>query len=69
MPRYLAVEWDTREARVAVAATRGDGVVIEQAFAVPLPARDEAAGKAESDTGELIAAAIAARRLGRVQGL
>ena len=69
MPRYLALEWDSREARVAVAATRGDAVVIEHAFAVPLPARGEATSKAENDTGELIAAAIAERRLGRVQGL
>jgi Tfp pilus assembly PilM family ATPase len=61
MPRYLALEWDTHEARAAVAATRGDAVVIEHAFAVPLPV--------DGDTGELIAAAIDARRLGRVQAL
>jgi len=69
MPRYLALEWDSREARIAVATARGDSVTIEQAFTVPLPTRGDAASKTEIDTGELIASAVAERRLGRVQGL
>ena len=36
MPRFLALEWDAREARVAVARTRGSDIVIEHAFAVAL---------------------------------
>ena len=36
MPRVIALEWDAREARVVVAATRGTGVALEQAFAIEL---------------------------------
>jgi hypothetical protein len=69
MPRFLALEWDSHEARVAIASTRGESILIEHAFVVALPARGDAGAKVESDTGQRIAAAIAERRLGRVQGL
>lgn len=36
MPRMLALEWDSREARVAVANLRSGGLTVEQAFSVPL---------------------------------
>ncbi len=38
MSKYLAVEWDDREVRLVIANQRGAAAVLEQAFAVPLPA-------------------------------
>lgn len=68
MPRLLALEWDAREARVAVARTRGRDLVIEHAFAVDLVPRDMGAA-AEVNVGEQIAAALAARSVGRCETL
>ena len=69
MARFLALEWDDTEARLAVASSRGDQVIIEQAFSVALgPARPDG-GQAETDVGERIAAALAARGLGRIDTL
>ena len=36
MSQLLALEWNDSEARLVVAASRGNRVVIEQAFSVPL---------------------------------
>src|SRR5690242_19673670 len=68
MARFLALEWDNREVRVAVATPRGGEALIEDAFVIPLAARGEGPD-AEQKTGELIAAALAERHLGRVVGL
>ena len=65
MPRLLALEWDSREARVAVAQSYGDRVVVEQAFSVELGSR----GSGSPDVGPRLAAALAARDIGRVQTL
>ncbi|HJN11440.1 MAG TPA: hypothetical protein QF564_22350 [Pirellulaceae bacterium] len=68
MPRLLALEWDGREARVAVARTRGSDIVVEHAFVVDL----ELGGgqtPAESEVGKRVAAALAARNLGRTETL
>lgn len=74
MPQLLALEWDGSEARVVVAATRGEQPVIEQAFSVSLLPRepgDQAAKKeaAEVDVGQRIAAALSARGVGRIETL
>ncbi|GAF96051.1 unnamed protein product, partial [marine sediment metagenome] len=74
MSQLLALEWNGSEARVVVAASRGEKVVIEQAFSATL--RSEPSGKepsgeeaAEVDVGGRIAAALAARGVGRIDTL
>lgn len=68
MAHLLAIEWDSREARLAVASPRAGGAVIEDAFVVALP---QQAGAAQSDqsVGDAIAAALAERHVGRVTAL
>ncbi|MGH7134844.1 MAG: type IV pilus biogenesis protein PilM, partial [Pirellulales bacterium] len=68
MPRLLALEWDNREVRVAVATPRGGDAVIEDAFIIPLP---QQTGDADADqsVSDAIAAALAQRHLGRVTAL
>ncbi|HVA47153.1 MAG TPA: hypothetical protein VNH11_12365 [Pirellulales bacterium] len=68
MARLLALEWDNREARVAVATPRAGGATIDDAFVVALPERAEGAA-AEQAIGDAIAAALAERRWGRVEAL
>ena len=68
MPRLLALEWDAREARVAIARTRGNDIVVEHAFVVDLEL-GEGQTPAESDVGKRLAAALAARNLGRTDTL
>lgn len=69
MPQLLALEWDSNEARLAVAASRGNRVVIEQAFSVPLRAAEADAEIAGPDIGAQIAAALASRGIGRVDSV
>ncbi len=67
MPKLLALEWDAREARVAVAQTRGKEIALEEAFAVDLTTPT---GQLEDgDVGERIAAALAAHQVGRAEAL
>jgi Tfp pilus assembly PilM family ATPase len=69
MPKLLAVEWDASEARLAVARTRGaSDIVVDEAFSVdlsPKPGSDDET----VNVGERIAAALAARNVGRVETL
>ena len=65
MARFLALEWDNREARVAVASSRGSDILVEHAFSVPLGTRD---GEEKSDSspaaiGERIGAALTQARI------
>jgi Tfp pilus assembly PilM family ATPase len=74
MAKWLALEWDAREARVAVARTRGTELVLEQAFAVELAPRETTATTAsqaglDTDLGPRLAAALAAHQVGRVETL
>ncbi len=69
MPRYLALEWDSREARIAVARTRGKEAVVEHAFAVELAPPNVGETLTEAQVGERVAAALAARRIGRCETL
>jgi len=70
MARLLAIEWDASEARVAVGRARGAGVVVEQAFTVPLPKRGAADAPAgENEIGAAIAAALAQHGLSRSEAL
>ncbi len=57
MPRWLALEYDRNQGRVAVANVRGDQTVIEHLLAVPLGADD--------DPGETLAAAMRSNRVSR----
>jgi Tfp pilus assembly PilM family ATPase len=69
MPSLLAIEWDGYEARVAVARRRGGDVVIDHAFCVALSPRDPGQTFADVNVGERIAAALAARHIGRAETL
>ena len=69
MAHFLALEWDSHEARVAVARSRGTGVTIEHAFTVDLSPRETDETSEEPKVGERIAAALAARRIGRCDTL
>ncbi|MBN1911600.1 MAG: hypothetical protein JW818_17800 [Pirellulales bacterium] len=63
MPRLLAFEYNDAEARVAVASLRGGQMLVEQAFCVSLAGNLEGA---TVDVGQRLAAAAAARGLGRL---
>lgn len=63
MPRIAALEWNGAQARLLVATRRGDRVVVDHALGVPLDGADE------SGVGARIAAALAARGLGRLDAL
>lgn len=65
MARYIAIEWNEREARLAVAGGRPGQAVFEQAFTISLESPDPSADAAPPDPGERIAAALAARGIGR----
>ena len=69
MPQLLALEWNGSEARLVVASTRGDQVIIEQAFSVELRPREPDGDKSEVDIGARLAAALGARGLGRLDTL
>jgi len=67
MPQLLAIEWDDAEARLAVASRRGGRMVVEEAFSVDLRPRKPGGDEADIDIGGRIAAALAARGIGRVE--
>lgn len=65
MPRLLALEYNSEEARVVVATPRGTRCTIEDAFTLPLTSGD---GEAQS-IGEQVLAGLAARGYGRSEAL
>ncbi len=67
--RFLALEWDAREARVVVARKQGGRVEIEQALAIDLRPRDAAQAAAKVNIGERIGAALQVRHLGQMETL
>ena len=72
MARLLAIEWDAREIRVAVARLRGKDADYEQAFAIELQSRDAGSGEAaatDADIGKILAKELAARNLARTDTL
>jgi Tfp pilus assembly PilM family ATPase len=66
MASLLALEWDQFEARIVVAQPRGEAVHVEHAFVVSLAPRDASETFADTNVGERLQAALAARRIGRV---
>ena len=69
MARYIAIEWNEDEARLAVAGGRPGQAVFEQAFAVSLRSPDPAESDPPPDPGERIAAALAARGISKLPTL
>ncbi|MBC8356434.1 MAG: hypothetical protein H8E66_31020 [Planctomycetes bacterium] len=69
MAKFLALEWGPREARVAVARTRGDSIILEHAFAVDLGARDPGQTFSDEVINEKLAEALTSRGLGRIETL
>ena len=67
MPQLLAIEWNRREVRVAVASGRGRQAVLEQAFAFPAGA--EGPEPPEQRLGAQIAKQLDARGIGRPEAL
>jgi Tfp pilus assembly PilM family ATPase len=69
MTRYLALEWNDTEARLAVAGKHDDSIVVEHAFSVSLRSSKPGEGVLPVDCGQRIAAALAARGIGRLEAL
>src|SRR6185369_11997106 len=69
MSRLIALEWDAKEARVAIGRKRsGGGVVIDQAFAVALPQRDDGS-TAEPDVGASLAKVLSDHGVSRSEAI
>src|SRR5438552_9446434 len=66
--RFVALEWDNREARVAVATVRSPGLLVEQVFSVPLAPRGDGPIN-EEQVGQTLAEALAARGVRRADAL
>lgn len=69
MPLLLALEWDSKEVRVALARTRGRDAQIEDAFTIELEPRDPGQTFNAPHVGAKVAAELAARNIGRVETL
>lgn len=75
MARLIALEWDAKEARVAIGRTKGSSLVVEQALAVPLlqkEAKDPKEARepgGEAEVGSALAAALAPLGVGRAEAL
>jgi len=69
MARVLALEWDSREARVVVAQVRGTRAFVEHAFSIELAHRDGGQDSAPVDFGASLSGALASRRVGKVETL
>jgi len=64
MAKLLAIEWDEREARVAVATPHGSEVVVEDAFAIDISGVVAADATDDSrEVGQCIAHVLAQRGL------
>src|SRR5262245_25675928 len=68
MSRLVALEWDAKEARVAIGRSRGSGVIVEQAFTVPIPQPAEGT-PAQPDVGGALAAALAEQGVARSEAM
>jgi len=69
MARLLAIEWNETEARLVVGGGRAGQMAFEQAFTVSLQSPNPADDATQVDAGERIAAALAARGIGRLPTL
>ena len=69
MSKLLALEWDGREARVAVGHNAGDGLVVDQAFSVDLGPSNAGETFSDATITERLASALAEHHVGRCQTL
>ncbi|MEX2142842.1 MAG: hypothetical protein WD894_26535 [Pirellulales bacterium] len=69
MPKYLALEWDEHEMRLAIASGRGSTAVLEKAFAVPLPAVADGQTQPAATVAAALRQALAGESLRRVETL
>ena len=69
MSQLLTLEWNDREARVAVASRRGDQTIVEQAFSIPLQPASSATGQAEPERRPTSRRGAGARGLGQLDAL
>src|SRR5688572_15394320 len=69
MTRLLAIEWDAREARLAVATAVRGHARLEELVAIPLIPPEGQAELSDAEVARRIAAAVAERKLGRVETL
>jgi Tfp pilus assembly PilM family ATPase/Tfp pilus assembly protein PilN len=69
MPRLLALEWNTTEARMVVAMARGGQFLVEQAFSFAFTPAEGAGAESESAIGRQIATALESRGIRRVETL
>ena len=69
MSKLLALEWDGREARVAVGHNTGDGLVVDQAFSVDLGPSNAGETFSDATITERLASALAEHHVGRCQTL
>lgn len=68
MSKFLALEWDEHEVRVAIASQRGATAMLERAFAAPLPAADDKPHDAALIAG-VLREALAGESLRKVETL
>jgi Tfp pilus assembly PilM family ATPase len=66
MARILALEFNDVQARLVVASSRGDRALVEHAFCVPFEPAEPREGSEPPNPGQRIAAALAARGIGRL---
>ena len=69
MTQLLAIEWDSREARLAVATAGRGSARVEELFAVPLVAADGETELSDAEVAQRIAAAVRQRKLTNAETL
>jgi Tfp pilus assembly PilM family ATPase len=69
MSKYLALEWDEHEIRLAIASGRGSTAVLERAFAAPLPAVAEGQPHSAETVAGVLREALAGESLRRLETL
>lgn len=69
MPQILAIEWDSREARLALATAARESVRVDELFAVGLVAADGETELSDAEVAERIAAAVRQRKLAKAETL
>jgi Tfp pilus assembly PilM family ATPase len=68
MSKFLALEWDEHEVRVAIASQRGASAVLERAFAAPLPPAVDKPHEATT-VGNVLREALASESLRKIETL
>ncbi len=63
MAKLIALEWDAREARIAVANPRGSDLIVEEAFAVDLASSSSTEALSDREVGKRLTAVFAERGL------